>query len=84
MLWVEMWLSVVNSSDDFVWFLVAVTPLSKSDARDLEDEARLGKSDFAQMRSSSRAAKKQWDESTVERRKLGLKKGVITVSILLI
>jgi hypothetical protein len=37
------------------------------------------RSDQNQMRQSSRAAKKQWEENTEERRKLGMKKATIKV-----
>lgn len=81
-----VWSRVLKSACLFVniscynMFCVEVTPLPKSDGRATEDGVLGGKSDHTEMRQSSRAAKRQWEESTSERRKLGMKKAVISVS----
>lgn len=59
-----------------------MTPLPKGSHPDVDDSPAERSIQQALVRQSSRTAKKQWIESTKERRKLGMKKGVIAVCIL--
>ena len=74
--------SVFHLLKHSIWFCVVVTPLPRASTQNVDGESVTDISEQTQIRQSSRASKKQWEESTLERRALGMKKAAITVCYL--